>query len=148
MGTYTQALMVTGNDGVNVGTGAGQVPPVGTVYNVIYRESDAHFFLYTSMPSDSGSQVSVIEVKDGRSHPQRIDVHRRLETRREQGAFGRRRLPFRTRHHSCPVGSTDFLPDVQIQAISSVTTSTREGRPDRIRRRRRLHPMGSVRHRE
>lgn len=65
MGTYTQAILVTGNDGVNVGTEAGQVPPVGTVYNVIYMESDDHFYLYSSMPSDAGSQVSVIQVRDG-----------------------------------------------------------------------------------
>lgn len=63
--TYTQAVMVTANNGVNVGTGAGQVPPVGTVYNVIYRESDDHYYLYSSSPSPSGDQVSMIEVKNG-----------------------------------------------------------------------------------
>lgn len=63
--TYTQAVMVTANDGINVGTGAGQVPPVGTVYNVIYRESDDHYYLYSALPSPSGNQVSMIQVKEG-----------------------------------------------------------------------------------
>ena len=66
IGTYTQAVMVTATDGNNVGTEAGQVPPVGTVYNVIYRESDEHFFLYTSMPDPAGNKVSVIEVDHGK----------------------------------------------------------------------------------
>ncbi len=54
LGAYTQAILVTGNDGVNVGTDPGQVPPVGTVYNVLYEGSDDHYVLYTSMPSLSG----------------------------------------------------------------------------------------------
>lgn len=65
IGTYTQAILVTANDGTNVGTAAGQVPPVGSVYNVIYRESDDHFFLYSSLPSPAGDEVSVIEVDHG-----------------------------------------------------------------------------------
>lgn len=63
--TYTQAVLVTGNDGVNVGTAVGQVPPVGSVYNVIYRESDDHYFLYSSLPTPSGSEVSMIQVNQG-----------------------------------------------------------------------------------
>ena len=63
--TYTQALLVTANDGTNVGTAAGQIPPVGTVYNVIYRGSDDVYFLYSSLPSPSGDQVSVIQVNKG-----------------------------------------------------------------------------------
>jgi hypothetical protein len=39
LGTHTEAILVTSNDGINVGTAAGQVPPVGTVYNVIYPGS-------------------------------------------------------------------------------------------------------------
>ena len=63
--TYTQAIMVTANDGTNVGTAAGQVPPVGTVYNVIYRGADDVYFLYSSLPSPSGDQISVIQVNKG-----------------------------------------------------------------------------------
>jgi hypothetical protein len=66
IGTYTQAVMVTGNDGTNVGTAPGQIPPVGSVYNVIYEGSDAHYFLYSSLPSPSGDKVSMIEVNEGK----------------------------------------------------------------------------------
>lgn len=59
---YTQALLVTANDGTNVGTGPGQVPPVGSVYNVIYLGTDDHFFLYSSLPDAGGDKVSVIRV--------------------------------------------------------------------------------------
>ena len=116
MGTYTQALMVTGNDGVNVGSGAGQVPPVGTVYNVIYRESDAHFYLYTSMPSASGSQVSVIEVKDGQvthSALTFIDASKPVANKALSGAGGYRFVPVTA---LVPSGVNGLPPrDVQIQ---------------------------------
>ncbi|GAA2770294.1 hypothetical protein GCM10010533_01300 [Mycolicibacterium pallens] len=62
LGAYTQAILVTGNDGVNVGTDPGQVPPVGTVYNVLYEGSDDHYVLYTSMPSLSGDIVSLLDI--------------------------------------------------------------------------------------
>jgi hypothetical protein len=61
-GLYTEAIQVTSNDGTNVGTDAGQVPTVGTVYNVIYEGSDDNYVLYTSMPSESGDVISVIRV--------------------------------------------------------------------------------------
>jgi hypothetical protein len=61
-GLYTQAILVTGNDGTNVGTDAGQVPAVGTVYNVIYNGSDDNYGLYTSSPSASGDVISVVQV--------------------------------------------------------------------------------------
>lgn len=63
VGTYTQAVIVTGNDGTNVGTAPGQVPPVGTVYNVIYTGSDDDFTLYTSMPAPSGDVISLVQHK-------------------------------------------------------------------------------------
>lgn len=66
MGIYTQAVMVTANDGVNVGTEPGQIPPVGSVYNVIYRESDEHSYLYSAMPAPAGNRISLIELKQGK----------------------------------------------------------------------------------
>ncbi len=60
MGTYTQALLVTATDGGNVGTGVGQVPPVGTVYNVIYLGADDDYLLYAAMPAPSGNVITVI----------------------------------------------------------------------------------------
>ena len=63
---YTQAVMVTANDGTNVGPGPGQVPPVGSVYNVIYFGTDDHFLLYSSLPAPGGADVSVIRVNKGK----------------------------------------------------------------------------------
>lgn len=57
LGIYTQAIQVVANDGVNVGTGAGQTPPVGTVYNVAYFWSDDNFLIYSSMPESSGASA-------------------------------------------------------------------------------------------
>ena len=51
--TYTQAVLVTGSDG------AENVPPVGTVYNVVYSGSDENYVLYTSMP---GGVVTLSQV--------------------------------------------------------------------------------------
>jgi hypothetical protein len=54
----TEAIRVTANDGINVGTGPGQVPPVGTVYNVAYSPfSDKLWLLYSSKPTDDGTVI-------------------------------------------------------------------------------------------
>lgn len=51
-GIYTKAILVTANSGgPEVGTGVGQVPPVGTVYNVIYFWNNQTYILYSSKPS-------------------------------------------------------------------------------------------------
>ena len=62
VGNYTQAILVTANDGTNVGTAAGQVPPVGSVYNVIYLGGFDEFILYSSLPSPSGDVISIVSV--------------------------------------------------------------------------------------
>lgn len=64
-GVYTEAIMVTESHGDNVGTALGQVPPPGTVYNVAYNGRDDDWALYTSMPSPSGSVISMLEGVDG-----------------------------------------------------------------------------------
>jgi hypothetical protein len=56
---YTQAILVTANDGVNVGTQPGQTPPVGTVYNVAYFGSDDVYLLYASMPQKPRDVISI-----------------------------------------------------------------------------------------
>lgn len=56
---YTQAILVTANDGVNVGTKPGQTPPIGTVYNVAYFGSDDVYLVYASMPQKSGDVISI-----------------------------------------------------------------------------------------
>ena len=58
LGIYTEAIRVTGNDGVNVGTGAGQVPPVGSVYNVAYLDLLRSVLLYSSKPTEDGGTVT------------------------------------------------------------------------------------------
>lgn len=60
-GIYTKAILVTANDGgPDVGTGVGQVPPVGSVYNVIYFWNDKTYIFYSSKPS---SPKDVIRAK-------------------------------------------------------------------------------------
>jgi len=66
VGNYTEAILVTSNDGTNVGTDAGQVPPVGSVYNVIYNGGDTTYLLYSSLPSPSGDVISFIDVNPSR----------------------------------------------------------------------------------
>jgi hypothetical protein len=56
IGTYTQAILVTDSDGTE------HVPPVGSVYNVVYGGSDENYVLYSSMPSPSGNVVSLSQV--------------------------------------------------------------------------------------
>ncbi len=59
LGISTQAILVTANDGINVGTKPGQTPPVGTVYNVAYFFSDKTWLLYSSMPQASGDVITL-----------------------------------------------------------------------------------------
>lgn len=63
---YTQAVMVTANDGTNVGSGPGQVPPVGSVFNVIYLGADDRFLLYSALPTTRGTDVSVTRFTKGK----------------------------------------------------------------------------------
>lgn len=65
LGSYTQAILVTANDGINVGTGAGQVPPVGSVYNVMYENTDEKSVIYSSLASLSGNVNSTIQIHPG-----------------------------------------------------------------------------------
>lgn len=59
LGTYTEAIYVTSTNGsTNVGTAAGQTPPVGTVYNVIYLHSDDLYAIYSAKPAPGGTQFS------------------------------------------------------------------------------------------
>lgn len=61
-GLYTQAILVTRVVEGTPGTRPGDVPPVGSVYNVIYEGADTRYGLYSSLPAPSGNVVSVILV--------------------------------------------------------------------------------------
>lgn len=65
-GTFTKAILVTSAEGSNVGTNPGQVPPAGSVYNIIYLATDDIYVLYSSLPSQSGDVVSVISSVGGK----------------------------------------------------------------------------------
>jgi hypothetical protein len=59
-GIATKMIRVTDTgDQTNIGTAPGQVPPVGTVYNVVYFNKGKYYLLYESAPMPSGDQVSV-----------------------------------------------------------------------------------------
>ena len=64
IGIYTKEILVTANDGINVGPAVGQTPTVGTVYNVGYFWSDNTWLLYSSVPHETGDVVS-IKLKTG-----------------------------------------------------------------------------------
>jgi len=62
LGTYTEAVYVTETLSGNVGTAAGDTPPVGTVYNVIYFHSDNLYVIYSAKPDPGGNVISTIFV--------------------------------------------------------------------------------------
>ena len=62
MGVYTQAILVTRVIDGTTGTTPGDVPPVGSVFNVMYRGQDDNYVRYVSMPSASGDVISVVAV--------------------------------------------------------------------------------------
>ncbi len=67
-GAHTEAILVTKVTDGTVGTNPGDVPPVGSVYNVLYWQagtSGTHF-LYSSMPSPSGDVISFLENNSGK----------------------------------------------------------------------------------
>lgn len=61
-GVNTQAILVTKVTGGTIGTLPGDVPPVGSVFNVMYRQSPTSYVVYSSMPSTSGDVVSVLAI--------------------------------------------------------------------------------------
>lgn len=51
-GTTSEAILVTDAEG-DVGTDAGQIPPVGTIYNIIYWTADpSEYLLYYAKPAE------------------------------------------------------------------------------------------------
>jgi hypothetical protein len=57
-GTHTEALLVTSDaPGTTAGTGTGDVPPVGSVFNVI-NFFDSYQLVYSDLPSPDGDVIS------------------------------------------------------------------------------------------
>jgi len=56
-GTTSEAIIVTDTGSLPTGTAAGEIPPVGTVYNVIYWRDEFSYALYYSKPTASGKSV-------------------------------------------------------------------------------------------
>lgn len=64
-GITTKMIVVTDTGGeTNVGVSPGQVPPVGTVYNVINLFNPKSYLLYQSSPTPTGTAVSTRLVTD------------------------------------------------------------------------------------
>lgn len=119
VGWYTQAILVTDSHGDNVGTGVGQVPPTGTVYNVVYVGNDANYVLYTSMPAPSGDVILMIQSRRGKvtniSKPpaNRLDASNPPPVKRLPFAGGYGILPI---SELTPTGVNGLPPrDVQLQ---------------------------------
>lgn len=58
MGIYSHAIMVTEVTEGTAGTAAGDVPPVGSVFNYVYVGDSGFGTSYWSLPSPSGARVS------------------------------------------------------------------------------------------
>ncbi|AFM16539.1 hypothetical protein Mycch_1748 [Mycolicibacterium chubuense NBB4] len=70
-GTTSEAILVTNSQG-DVGTKPGQLPPYGTVYNVIYWQDPTSYLLYTSKPTTPGSPSVTRTVQVTGSKVQRL----------------------------------------------------------------------------
>ena len=57
-GTYSQAILVTKVTSGIAGTGAGDVPPVGSMFNYTYFGNTGFGTYYADLPSTSGDKVS------------------------------------------------------------------------------------------
>lgn len=64
VGNYTEALLVTQDISGTPGTDPGDVPAVGSIFNVFYYGSDDHYYIYSDLASPDGNAIS-----DYRIHP-------------------------------------------------------------------------------
>lgn len=58
LGIYSEAIMVTKVTEGQAGTAAGDVPPVGSVFNYVYFGNSGFGSSYWSLPSESGTKIS------------------------------------------------------------------------------------------
>ncbi len=64
IGNYTEALLVTQDTLGTPGVDPGDVPAVGSIFNVFYYGSDDHYYIYSDLASPDGNAIS-----DYRIHP-------------------------------------------------------------------------------
>ncbi|KDF02001.1 hypothetical protein Y900_024505 [Mycolicibacterium aromaticivorans JS19b1 = JCM 16368] len=65
MGVKTEAILVTKVTNGIAGTTPGEVPPAGSVFNVMYEANGTTYAVYSSLPSQFGDKVSTILVNNG-----------------------------------------------------------------------------------
>jgi len=76
-GHFSEAVLVTGVESGTPGTGTGDVPPVGSVFDMVTHGSGQNYLIYSDMPSQSGDVISKYSVKaDGAAHalPSKLDL--------------------------------------------------------------------------
>ncbi len=61
-GGHTEAIIVTKVTDGTVGVNPGEVPPVGSVYNVLYLHGATRNFLYSSLPSSPDDVISFLDI--------------------------------------------------------------------------------------
>ncbi|MEH3142653.1 MAG: hypothetical protein PGN37_21280 [Mycobacterium kyogaense] len=64
-GTTSEAIIVTSTDGAS-GVNAGDIPPVGTVYNIIYWKDEFSYALYYSKPQPGKDIVKTLLISQTR----------------------------------------------------------------------------------
>jgi hypothetical protein len=58
VGNYTEALLVTEDTMGTPGVEPGDVPAVGSIFNVFYYGSDDHYYIYSDLASPDGNEIS------------------------------------------------------------------------------------------
>jgi hypothetical protein len=58
IGNYTEALLVTQDTMGTPGVEPGDVPAVGSIFNVFYYGSDDHYYIYSDLASPDGDAIS------------------------------------------------------------------------------------------
>ncbi len=94
-GHFSEAVLVTGVESGTAGTGTGDVPPVGSVFDMVTHGSGQNYLIYSDMPSQSGDVISKYSVKpDGVAHalPTKLDLAAGLDNDQFIDPFPVRRL--------------------------------------------------------
>jgi hypothetical protein len=74
LGTYTEAVYVTKVLSGDPGVMATEVPPVGSVYNVIYFHSNDLFAIYEARPEEDGTSVYSTYLVTPKGTPKKLDI--------------------------------------------------------------------------